>query len=248
MQPASGNPGPCGDPWVSQAVRLVAKRAANGSGSQGECNPDHYARRTARGHWSSYNDLVNKVRAKLTRQGAVYIFVNPTQALLQGHIGWGYLDDDGTYVFGSTENPMKEGAQGWWDAVYVPAGGDNGWWAARASTEQEMLDTMKSTGYTATGKVRAAYAEWKTTMVSERNPSRAWATAAATKGWGFTGVGNNCLDHTYAVLEAYNVNKSVIMPWKQTHPAPNSWFRAFGYQDPNSMQMFKGADRPGNRL
>jgi len=51
--------GQCGDPWVNQAVQQVTGHAPNGSGGYGDCNIQNYGG----GHWSSYQDLVNKVRA-----------------------------------------------------------------------------------------------------------------------------------------------------------------------------------------
>lgn len=50
--------GQCRDPWVTKAVQQVTGRAANGSGESGECN----IRRYGGGQWSSYDDLVGKVR------------------------------------------------------------------------------------------------------------------------------------------------------------------------------------------
>lgn len=55
----------CRDPWVSQAVREVQGRPANGSGELGECNIKLYGN----GSWSSYPDLLNKVRARYPRMG-----------------------------------------------------------------------------------------------------------------------------------------------------------------------------------
>ena len=51
--------GQCSDPWVNQAVQQVTGHAPNGSGGYGDCNIQNYGG----GHWSSYPDLVNKVRA-----------------------------------------------------------------------------------------------------------------------------------------------------------------------------------------
>ncbi len=53
----------CRDPWVTQAVRQVMGRAPVGSGETGECNIRNYGG----GSWSSYDDLVGKVRAAFGR-------------------------------------------------------------------------------------------------------------------------------------------------------------------------------------
>jgi hypothetical protein len=49
---------------------------------------------------------------------------------------------------------------------------------------------------------------------------------------GFTGLGNNCLDANYRVLEAYGRQN---MPWKQTNPTPMGWFRSFGDRMANEL-------------
>jgi hypothetical protein len=54
--PAPAANGACHDPWITQAVGLVAGRAPSGSGVTGECAPANYT-----GSWSSYADLVIKV-------------------------------------------------------------------------------------------------------------------------------------------------------------------------------------------
>jgi hypothetical protein len=56
--PAAAPQGQCRDPWVAQAVREVTGRAPNGTGDSGECNFRNYGG----GQWSSYPDLVAKVR------------------------------------------------------------------------------------------------------------------------------------------------------------------------------------------
>ena len=50
--------GVCHDPWVTSAIKQVMGRAPNGSGNSGECNIYRYGG----GHWSSYGDLVSKVK------------------------------------------------------------------------------------------------------------------------------------------------------------------------------------------
>lgn len=53
--------GSCRDPWVTNAVREVTRREPNGSGESGECNILNYGG----GRWTTYADLVGKVRASL---------------------------------------------------------------------------------------------------------------------------------------------------------------------------------------
>ena len=51
--------GPCRDPWINQAYQQLYHRAPQGSGATGECNISLYGG----GHWSSFADLENKIRA-----------------------------------------------------------------------------------------------------------------------------------------------------------------------------------------
>ena len=144
-----------------------------------------------------------------------YIFIKPQNVAGLGHIGWGYWAPNmNYYVCGSTENYSA--------APYIGAGGNNGYWSAAFYTEGEMFRKFKQMGYYA----------FKRKMVSSPNPDAAWGRACYTRNNGFRGVGWNCLDHTYYILEGYGVTG---MPWKQTNPAPNGWFNAFpgtGYQLP----------------
>lgn len=119
-----------------------------------------------------------------------------------GHLGWGFLDMNGHYYFGSTENQSG--------SPLILPGQNNGWWGMNG-TEQDMYREMDARNYDG----------YKVIVVQNPNPTKAWNTALDTKGRGFAGIFNNCLDHTYDVLEHYGV---IGMPWKQTHPAPNDWF------------------------
>jgi hypothetical protein len=92
------------DTWVTSAVRAVTGRYPDSSGSSGDCSPDYYGRNLGQGHWSSYQDLLNKVRVKKTGGGAAYVFLAPNQAGFMGHVGFGYVADDGTYVYGGIHN------------------------------------------------------------------------------------------------------------------------------------------------
>jgi hypothetical protein len=241
------------DPWIGQAFREVLGRDPAGE----EWNISRYAN----GHWSSYGDLLNKVRVRTTGQGVAYIFIKPEQAVYQGHIGWAFMMDDGRYCYGSTENPMKaaadlgQGARAVWDALTIDAGADNGFWYGIADTEQEMLADMKRAGNDRTRSARyphgyrcSGYWHYKSTFVVARHVGAAMNAGEHCRKTGFKGIGWNCLDQTYHILEAYGVDKNTVMPWKQTHPSPNYWFNDFGYIDPKSRQAYKGNNNSGNAL
>ena len=241
------------DPWIGQAFQTVLGRQPTGNEITGEWNVQNYGH----GHWSSLNDLTNKVRARMTHQGVAYIFIKPQQALYQGHIGWGFMMDDGRYCYGSTENPLKSGpvAQAIWEAVNINPGQDNGFWMGYADTEADMLSAMKTASNykTATaqypyGNRCSAYWHYKSTIVATRNASYGLNQALWCKKSGFKGITWNCLDQTYFVLEGYGVDKNAVMPWKQTHPSPNYWFNDFGYLDPRTLNAVKGNNTSGYPL
>lgn len=64
---ADADAGNCRDPWVTQAVREVTGRAPNGDYESGECRYTNYGG----GQWSSYPDLLNKVRAVLGQKYSI---------------------------------------------------------------------------------------------------------------------------------------------------------------------------------
>lgn len=241
------------DPWIGKAFQEVLGRAPTAN----EWNIKNYGN----GQWSSYNDLLNKVRVRMTGQGAAYIFIKPEQAVYQGHIGWGYIMNDGRYCYGSTENPMKaagnlgQGAKAVWDALTINPGADNGFWYGIADTEQQMLDDMKRAGNDRSSSARypygfrcSGYWHYKTTFVASRNVGAAANAGENCRKTGFKGIGWNCLDQTYSILEAYGVDKNNVMPWKQTHPSPNYWFNDFGYVDAKSGRTYKGNNNSGVAL
>lgn len=136
--------------------------------------------------------------------GFAYIFVRRNAAVLHaGHVGWGFQFANGHYFCGATENPRG--------LPMVLLGGDNGWWGREVQLEDDMLHEMRIRGFN----------QYKCQDIIKANPDNGYKTALLTKTWGYAALGNNCLDHTYAVLYAYGVKN---LPLKQLHPAPNDWF------------------------
>ncbi len=234
---ASAGSGP--EEWrIGEAYKLVTGREPEAEHHKSL----HYT------SWSSFGDLCNKVRARWTRQGAAYVFIKPSQAGRQGHIGWGVMADDGTYLCGSTENPNEKDNVA--RAVYIPPGDPkgNGFWWKFCTTEQEMLDTMASTTPEGTAGP-SGYWHYKTTAVMNRDFNAAHNAAVACRDGGFHGIGNNCLDQTMKVLQAYGTGLSDTN-WGRVLPVinapltvldvrisnvpffskitPNDWFNSFG--------------------
>ncbi len=168
------------------------------------------------GSWSSYSQLQTLIFQKFTgkrSQGSAYIFLKPDNALYLGHIGWGFQLSDGQYFGGSTENYLK----GIIRTLNRWPGEDNDMWGEMFRLESDMFAKMKQLGYD----------RYKRVTVNNPNIAGAKRRAEETMMKGF-GAGNNCLDHTYHVLEGYGVPD---MPWKQTNMAPNGWFNAFKHHD-----------------
>lgn len=143
--------------------------------------------------------------------GRAYVFLRKDGAPLPGghagHIGWGVrLAPGGPYFCGSTENQSGH--------PWVPPGGDNGWWGQEAATEEAMVQLFKERSYD-------AY-KWATVRTCDAAAAR--QEAERQQGAGYAGLRNNCLDHSYQVLEAYGLKD---LPWLQTHPAPSDWFAQF---------------------
>jgi hypothetical protein len=223
--------GPCRDRRINRALREVTGRLPSGSGDSGECAPGNYGK----GQWSSYEDLQNKITVRMTRKGVAYVFVAPKMAILQGHIGWGYMLDDGTYAFGATDAPGG-------NAVIARGRDTNTPWRATDATEREMLGAFKRHD-----SPSDIYREYKRTFVMQRNAGAAEFKSNEIRSWGYSLYRNNCLDHAYAVLEAYGVDKSSVMSWKETRPAPDSWFRAFKHMNLGG-QVSGGDDWPEGPL
>jgi hypothetical protein len=231
-KPAPGPGAGCSRSEITRAVREVTGRAVNGSGDAGECNPQRYG-----GQWSSYRDLLNKVAVNLTQKGAAYVFIAPRMALLQGHVGWAYINDDGTYSYGATDASKA------FLGVIPPGVDSNEPWRGTARTEAEVFQAFKAHYTTDT------YNEVKHTFVAKRNQSQADHLSREIRNWGYTLPGNNCVDHTYKVLAAYGAQEGQVLRSLQTRPAPNSWLRGMGKMNlDGSITPAKNENEPGERL
>jgi hypothetical protein len=62
---SAASAGQCRDPWVTQAITQITGHAPRGSGESLDCNIKLYGN----GSWSSYPDLVNKVKASYRDPG-----------------------------------------------------------------------------------------------------------------------------------------------------------------------------------
>jgi hypothetical protein len=150
-------------------------------------------------------------------KGLAYVFLRKDGAPLPpgcaGHVGWAFQLADDTFCAGATEN-LK-------GAPFVPPGHDNDAWVQVLATEAALVQHM--TSLTLQGH-QLGYDAYKVTTVRDCNPDAAEQAGNAIVHWGYTALGNNCLDHVWKVLAAYGVKD---LPWAQTHPSPNDWFGVF---------------------
>lgn len=93
----------CRDPWVSQAVREVQGRPANGTGELGECNIKLYGN----GVWSSYPDLLSKVRARYPRMGGTGAVNQPRPGFAPGVNGGKLIGQDGGSLIGNDAGSFR---------------------------------------------------------------------------------------------------------------------------------------------
>jgi hypothetical protein len=202
---------PCQDPWVGEVFYNVwgTCPATLGGTAEGYCNILLWNG----GRWKDKKELEWAITQKFVQprsSGQAYVFIKPQNVVGLGHIGWGFQLTDGSYYAGSTEANTKGIVR-----TYIRlAGQDNDFWGEMFLGEAQMLTKMKNLGYSA----------YKRVTVKNPSISSAKARAQRTMMAGFQGISNNCLDHTYLILEGYGVKD---MPWKQTNPTPNGWFNAF---------------------
>lgn len=147
-------------------------------------------------------------------EGFAYVFLRKDGAPLPpgcaGHVGWGFsflrTPTDPDAFCGATENFSG--------SPLVLPGGDIGYWDMQVNREVDMFFQFKQRNYHAVKRAKVAVA----------NPHQAMHMARQQAAGGYVAIGNNCLDHTLRILQAYGVKD---LPWAQTHPSPNDWFAQF---------------------
>ncbi len=172
----------------------------------------------------------------LLSYGSAYLFSRWFTPVGMGHTAWAVRILDNT---NGQPRWMIGGFDGGIDAV-VNKGGNNGWFMAvieGADAESKVLqyfsridvpgqdpstmDFQKYSHYKIFGSTGAA------------NPAAAMTVAYRSKDWGYGVFGNNCVDQTYKVLNAYGVpvkrpGQLRIWPWEKPDPnaiVPNQWFQ-----------------------
>jgi hypothetical protein len=171
--------------------------------------------------------LVAATPAAALGPGEVCAFIEPDGGTVLGnnfgHIGWGFLvAGSSSWVYGATENPNG--------TYQIDAPGFNGAWKAQGTWTDMINDFTHQYDYPSHSKDSASnapypahpYTEYKCELTSGSSVGAAITAATNNIGAGYTGLGNNCLDATYRVLNAYGAPN---LPWPSTHPRPyQDWY------------------------
>ncbi len=206
----------CTDPWVGELFTNLWGLCPSQVGGQSDfCNINLYNN----GSWNNKEQLEGFVRGRFAKSGTatvnVYVFIKPENVKGLGHIGWAFGLSDGTFFGGSTEN---YGA-GYW----VSAGDDNDFWSQKFESEADMFAKFRALNYS----------KYKAISWPKANVLKGKLRAEEVMWKGFQGISNNCLDHTYQILEALGIPQAPIgnpnagLPWRANNPTPNGWFNDF---------------------
>jgi hypothetical protein len=150
--------------------------------------------------------------------GQAFLFVHRAGAKHLGHVGWGFVQEDGTWLCGSTENTGPH--------RIVQPGGDTTFWTLICASEGEMFAEMRREHWPRPGEPNA-YDAYKRVAVSTPDPEQARQMIEQMRGAGYNLLDNNCLHHARAILSAYGIpdgEGGLASPI--THPGPNAWFGA----------------------
>lgn len=154
----------------------------------------------------------------LPRTGRAYLFLHRAGAHHLGHVGWGFQQEDGSFLCGSTENTGPH--------RMVPPGGDTTFWTLDGVDETRMLTEMRRSHSPRPGESNA-YDNYKCVPVMKPDAIGARNAVVRVRGAGYNLISNNCLHHALAILRAYGVPegpdglKSLL-----AHPGPNAYFEA----------------------
>lgn len=125
-----------------------------------------------------------------------------------GHVGWGFEIEKGNYCFGATEGNGN---------YNIPPGQDN-FLVIHKGLEKQMLGFMK------TGPLRFKFESYKSIFIDHVDINAGLKMAHDSKNWGYTGLQNNCMDHTFKIIKAYACGNDNVLPWPSTHWKPIDFF------------------------
>ena len=125
-----------------------------------------------------------------------------------GHVGWGFQMGANKYWYGATEGP-----------------GVGKKWNRQGTRSQMMNDfkiggpVVKQTGYYVTRRCGSV----PNTNLTAAYKAVHWVQYKSE----YAGIGNNCMDNVYRILQAYGVSNLPSTTWPVSHWFPNNWYKAF---------------------
>jgi hypothetical protein len=143
------------------------------------------------------------------------VFINYSIAPFHvGPVGWGFETQSGHFCYGAKEAVgMQETAlPGYPNGAFVADG-----------TEHEMLAAMKTGNHPGNG---FPYGDYKYIEVANFNVAAARDLARQCPLWGYTVVGNNCMDDAYHIIKAYANGNGDILPRPREYSRPVDFFQA----------------------
>jgi len=157
--------------------------------------------------------------------GEFWLFVNVKQAARFGHVGWGFMLDDGSYIFGATDHLYRHHEMDllrWIDYMSVPPGEHTDWWCGYG-TKKDMLEQMSKVG---SGHIW--YHKARGVKVSNAHPVEAKKIAISQEFAGWTLLTNNCVQQTWEIIKTYGADRTIPNPWENPfNLIPRVWFDSF---------------------
>ena len=155
-------------------------------------------------------------------------FLVPKEPMNLGHVGWGFRVAPNDWCFGATELSFD---QLWNGGLKIEPGKPNGAFSERG-TKEKMFERMRTGTRPAGHNGFWPYVAYKPLVANFPDPQKGLAAVAACKNRGYWVNGNNCMDHSVTILNAYSAIPLVPQPssfvafW-----VPNFWFKAVNAQE-----------------
>jgi hypothetical protein len=161
----------------------------------------------------------------MIEKGLIYAFINVEQACRFGHLGWGFLDETDTFVFGSTDHLYHHNVwdlPAWLKYMDVPVGENVDWWSARGS-ESEMLSSMRAG--CSNSRRHLNYHYYKILRISDPRPAEARKVAEGQEFGGWSVLANNCVHHAHQIFAEYGAGQLIPDPRSApTRVIPKTWY------------------------
>jgi hypothetical protein len=159
--------------------------------------------------------MINISAANALGAGRVCFFDAPNAASFQGHVGWAFSEPGhgDSWYYGATDDDAN-------GDPYVPAGSYNGAYISHAIAFSQVTSWFKANSI--------GYTSYRCMNTPTSAVGAAMQAGQAASGWGYTLIGNNCLDHAYRILTAYRGDAAPIPGSEQWLVTPNQYFWSLG--------------------